>query len=322
MKIERTHNSYGPDTFHITPENYADSKVVCKLVGVPTVDNLFSGPSMDEPSGGKIVCADDQYHADQCAEAQVPKSVEQSQLEGAQFQAKYWRTKADTFKEELKYMLLDKHRVIEDLKEKLLESNNEITNKHCKNEALSREYDSLLKNYQEYKQALLDMLNETMGRKEEYKKRTLPNMLAEIKEFLKEIPDLKKCEGSNTYLRNRVAFLAQHNKTIGGFVEAFNYMAKAVHKNACEKGFWEEDRSDAEAIALMHSELSEALESIRSDHPQDDKCPDFTNTEVELADCIIRIADTAEKRGYRVAEALEAKMVYNTTRPYKHGKEF
>lgn len=106
------------------------------------------------------------------------------------------------------------------------------------------------------------------------------------------------------------------------FVFFFNRISESCHENAVSKGFWEQDRGDAEAIALMHSELSEALESIRSGSGPDDKIPEFSGVEAEFADCIIRIMDTAQMRGYRVAEALVAKMAYNRSRPYKHGKKF
>jgi len=39
----------------------------------------------------------------------------------------------------------------------------------------------------------------------------------------------------------------------------------SVNKCAQEHGFWEEDREDGTCIALMHSELSEALEEIRGE---------------------------------------------------------
>lgn len=100
---------------------------------------------------------------------------------------------------------------------------------------------------------------------------------------------------------------------------------KQVYELARSNGFWEEGAegtTDGEKIALMHSELSEALEALRKGDPQDEKLTEFKNSEVELADCIIRILDFAAARGLRVAEALIAKHNFNTTRPYKHGKKF
>lgn len=106
------------------------------------------------------------------------------------------------------------------------------------------------------------------------------------------------------------------------FKAAFVKVEGVVHANMVEKGFWDKPRNDAEAIALMHSELSEALEGMRHGNPPDDKIPEFSSVEAELADTVIRIMDFSGGRGLRVAEAIVAKINRNTSREKKHGKEF
>ena len=109
---------------------------------------------------------------------------------------------------------------------------------------------------------------------------------------------------------------------MNNFVTEFNAMAKQVHDNAKDHGWWLGDRNDAELIALMHSELSEALEALRQGDPRDEHLPEHFSLDVELADCIIRIMDMAAHHGLAVAEAIVAKHEYNKTRPHKHGKAF
>lgn len=72
-------------------------------------------------------------------------------------------------------------------------------------------------------------------------------------------------------------------------------------------------RNKLELIALMHSELSEALEAIRKDL-NDDKLPHRKGEEVELADCIIRIMDYAGLYELDLAGAILEKIAYNQQR--------
>ena len=103
------------------------------------------------------------------------------------------------------------------------------------------------------------------------------------------------------------------------FLTGFNEMAKDVYDNAVAHGWWEGERNEAELIALMHSELSEALEGLRHGNPPSDHIPEFSSMEEEYADVIIRIMDHAAAKGYRVAEALIAKHEFNKSRAFKHG---
>lgn len=72
-------------------------------------------------------------------------------------------------------------------------------------------------------------------------------------------------------------------------------------------------RNFGEVVALMHSELSEALEADRKSL-MDDKLPHRSGVEVEFADCIIRIFDTAAALGLDLAGALIEKNRFNRAR--------
>ena len=102
---------------------------------------------------------------------------------------------------------------------------------------------------------------------------------------------------------------------------------REIHSWAVRKGWWPmkvEERNVGELLALMTSEISEALEEWRrnrmdlyfSSSPSGEKPEGFG---VELADAVIRICDTAEAYGIDLQELMERKMAYNEKRPFRHG---
>lgn len=127
-------------------------------------------------------------------------------------------------------------------------------------------------------------------------------------------------------------------------MKTINELAKEVHQNAVEKGFYERPKNLGEMIALMHSELSEALEADREDNymipekgesdiatinQQDDE--DFKsmyagfvkgNFEEEMADIVIRVMDLCAWKGIDLEQHILAKMRFNSMRKKYHGKKY
>ncbi len=108
-----------------------------------------------------------------------------------------------------------------------------------------------------------------------------------------------------------------HEATIREGIEAAIEMA---HGTSVDCGWYHDPatgeriaRNFGEQIALIHSELSEALEADRKDL-MDDKLPHRKGVEVELADAVIRIFDLAGAEGYDLAGAIIEKNNFNRSR--------
>lgn len=116
-------------------------------------------------------------------------------------------------------------------------------------------------------------------------------------------------------------------------------VSEKIYSNNKAKGFWDEKRNIGEMLMLVTSELAEALEADRKDRHAN--IPAFEQHRVdyeefehgfkqhikdtfedELADAAIRIFDIAQGLGIDLEYHIEQKMIYNSTRPYKHGKKF
>lgn len=105
---------------------------------------------------------------------------------------------------------------------------------------------------------------------------------------------------------------------------SINLLSKAIHLWAKGKGFWDKDVDKCEGTkyTLMMCELAEAFEGLRHGNPPSEHIPDFTSEEEEMADLVIRILDYCGRKEIRLGEAISAKMNFNVTRPYRHGKVF
>lgn len=122
-----------------------------------------------------------------------------------------------------------------------------------------------------------------------------------------------------------------------------NELANKIYTNAVYKGFYENGAATnvGERMALIHSEVSEALEADRNgkyagkevatlvnqiDDPETFKAK-FEELikdthEDELVDVIIRALDHAAFKGIDIDAHVKAKMRYNSMREYKHGKAY
>ena len=96
------------------------------------------------------------------------------------------------------------------------------------------------------------------------------------------------------------------------------------HSAARQAGWWVDPKTGenirdnplcfSNKLALIHSEVSEAMEGDRKGLP-DDKLPQYDMRCVELGDALIRICDTAGGFGMSLADATVDKMIFNTVRP-------
>ena len=81
--------------------------------------------------------------------------------------------------------------------------------------------------------------------------------------------------------------------------------------NVCVPADWSNERYKIPAVlALIHSEVSEALEGFR--------CGDKENFTEELADVLVRVLDCASGLGLDMDEAVRAKLEKNKGRGFRH----
>jgi len=102
--------------------------------------------------------------------------------------------------------------------------------------------------------------------------------------------------------------------------ENIDQLCKICYNVAAARGWWTKangtpkKRNFGELMALIHSEISEALEGGRRDLASD-HIAGFSMLEEELADALIRIFDLAGGANLRLGEAFLAKIAFNAVRP-------
>jgi hypothetical protein len=109
---------------------------------------------------------------------------------------------------------------------------------------------------------------------------------------------------------------------------------RQVHRLNVAKGWRDKPVSFGEAMAMLHSEVSEAVEEYRV-HGLEDRRPWHKRLlrradpvyqagpeiAAEFADVYIRLLDDCDRFGVDLAGAYHAKMAKNWARPYRHGNK-
>lgn len=126
-----------------------------------------------------------------------------------------------------------------------------------------------------------------------------------------------------------------------GYETDLNNLVEVSHSLAESKGFWDNDRNVGELLALIHAEISEALEGHRAGNhitnegvikglkiEDEEKFKEYVNKYVkdtfenEMADAVIRIFDLCGGFGIDLVSHINLKLKYNSTREKKHGKKY
>ena len=116
-----------------------------------------------------------------------------------------------------------------------------------------------------------------------------------------------------------------------------NELAKQIHANAVDKGFYDEPLEFGTHMMLAVQELGEAMNAHQHDkraakfHPVMLRADNFIQlfeqgikdtVEDELVDALQYLFGKMHDMGMDIDFYMAAKMQYNRTRPYKHGKKY
>lgn len=135
-------------------------------------------------------------------------------------------------------------------------------------------------------------------------------------------------DGEEVSARKRSLELLPEEPVIPDSHGNLNALASEITKNNVAKGFYQPgvERNFGETIALITSELSEALE-----HSRDGRAPGevwydekgkIDGVGVEIADAIIRCLGWAGENDIDIDRLVAEKMAYNATREFLHGRTY
>lgn len=131
---------------------------------------------------------------------------------------------------------------------------------------------------------------------------------------------------------------SEENRVNESFEQAvdrvIHQLCEQAHATAVSKSWYDKPVDMPTHIALVHSELSEALEEYRAlqtlnvggirferkTMPNGQLgSPEPKGVDIEFADAAIRIFDLCRYHGIDLAHAIRVKMAFNATRPPRHG---
>ena len=119
-------------------------------------------------------------------------------------------------------------------------------------------------------------------------------------------------------IRTQPSISSAHNSNL-----TLDYIAERAYDTARAKGWHENADTFGDVTALIHSEVSEAFEEYRNGHEDseiylgDNGKPE--GIPIEFADIIIRVCHFSKRHNIDLNTAIEQKLNWNVTRPYKHG---
>ena len=129
--------------------------------------------------------------------------------------------------------------------------------------------------------------------------------------------------------------MARAQYDMDNLVEALSSAEEDVYRVNVANGWFDDDRTVGDDIALLHTEASEMFEAYREGGLGDqtaitasditdvrqpgDALPKPEGFGSEAADVLIRLLDTCKRRGVNLAWEFERKLAFNATRGHKHG---